>query len=104
MAKTVNDTTKIIAHANIQGNDKDARVKARASAVGSRRVSADRSGVRRLTSASPLITIEARRSFLGSKDSSAYLKAVNITTAEVVAAVKLRISAEVSNSLVNQPK
>jgi hypothetical protein len=104
MAKTVNDTIKIIAHANVKDNDKDARVKPRASAVGSRRVSADRSGIRRLTSASPVITIEARRSFLGSKDTSAYLKAVNSTTAEVVAAVKLRISAEVSNTLANQPK
>jgi hypothetical protein len=104
MDKTVKDTTKKIVRAIDQGKDKEARAEVRTSEVGIRKVSADRSAVRRLTSASPLITIEARRSFLGSKDSSAYLKAVNITTAEVVAAVKLRISAEVSNTLANQPK
>jgi len=57
---------------------------------------------RRITSASPVVTIEARRSLLNSNDSRTYLKAVNSTTAEVVAAIKLRISAEVSNSLADQ--
>ncbi len=54
---------------------------------------------RKLTSASPLITIEARRSLLHAKDSRAYLNAVNITTSEVVAAIELRMSKEIFSAL-----
>ena len=55
--------------------------------------------LRKLTPASPLITIEARRSLLHTKDSSIYLKAVNSTTSDVVDAIKLRMSKEILSSL-----